>query len=547
MRGTPIIAVAVGLGCATWLAACAGSRPVAKATAMAPDEGRTPEPACGAAPVPAAAPVLAPAPVEKPAPTPGAPVAVEFFVMSKCPFGAQVENLIAPLLARMGKRVAFSLEYIGTEKDGRLSAMHGESEVQGDKIQLCAAKLFPKRYLDLILCMNENQRAIPDRWRACANRADIAAEPIAACADGEDGTVMLRGSYMRSRERRALGSPTMFISGKQYSGPRSEQGLARAICLAMSTDLPAICAELPKPVAVPATILTDSRCRECKSDRFKAVCENLFPGAEIRVLDYTSREGKTLYASLGPERVLLPALLFGRQVERAENYARLSRMLVPRGEFLLLRAGSMFDPTREICDNGQDDTGNGKIDCADPDCANVMVCRPEKPGQLEVFIMSQCPFAVRGLNAMGEILDVIGSDILFEIHFVATAEGGEFRSLHGPAEVAENIRELCVIKYYPKNHKYMDYIWCRNKDIRSAEWQVCTGINGIDPVLVKTCAEGDEGRRLLREDVPLAEGLQIRGSPTWIVNGRYKFNGIDAATIRKNFCAHNPELGPCRE
>ncbi len=501
MKRTLITTLVINLGCAGWFAAYAGNKPIA----------------------------------------------VEFFVMSKCPFAAQVEKMIAPVLARMGKRVDFNLEYIGTEKAGQLGAMHGESEVHGNKIQLCAAKLFPKRYLGLILCMNENQRAIPDRWRTCANRADIAAEPIAACADGPDGTIMLRESYMRSRQRRALGSPTMFIAGKKYSGPRSETALTRAICRAMSTGLPDICDELPKPVAVPVTILTDSRCRKCKNDRLEKICENMLPGAEIRVLDYMSSEGKALYASLGPERVLLPAMLLGRQVEKAENYARIGRMLVPCGDFLLLRSGSTFDPTREICDNGKDDTGNGKIDCDDPDCANVMVCRPEKPGQLEVFIMSQCPFAVRGLNAMGEVLDVFGGDMQFEIHFVATAEGGEFKSLHGPAEVAENIRELCVIKYYPKNHKYMDYIWCRNKDIRSAEWQVCAGKNGIDPVSLKTCAEGDEGRRLLREDVPLAEGLQIRGSPTWIVNGRHKFNGIDAAVIRKNFCAHNPQLGPCRE
>jgi hypothetical protein len=542
MKRIPIITFSVVIGCATWLAACAANGPNAKPTATSPDEGRAPEPACGTSASPAPAVDDNPGP----APTPGAPVAVEFFVMSKCPFAAQVEQQITPVIEKMGERVDFRLDYIGSGTGDGFHSLHGESEVRGDKIQLCAAKLFPARYLKMISCMNENQRGIPDGWRTCANRADIAAEPIAACADGPDGAALLTESFKRSSARRAQGSPTMYFAGKRYNGPRGEQAFARAICRVIGSDPPDICAELPKPVSVPVIIMTDSRCRDCKSGRFEMLCENLFPGAEIRVLDYASPEGKRLYASLGHERVLLPAMLFDRQVEKAENYERISRMLTPRGDFLLLRSGSVFDPTKEICDNGRDDTGNGKVDCGDPDCANVMVCRPEKPGQLEVFIMSQCPFAVRGLNAMSEILDVFGADMQFEVHYVATAEGDEFKSLHGPAEVDENIRELCVIKHYPERHKFMDYIWCRNKNIRSAEWQACTGANGIDSELIKSCAEGDEGRRLLRRDVPLAEALQIRGSPTWVVNGRYKFNGIDAATIRRNFCEHNPELGPCR-
>jgi predicted DsbA family dithiol-disulfide isomerase len=91
----------------------------------------------------------------------------------------------------------------------------------------------------------------------------------------------------------------------------------------------------------------------------------------------------------------------------------------------------------------------------------------------------------------------------------------------------------------------MDYILCRNKNIRSKEWQKCTGDNGIDTDVIRECFEGEEGKTLLREDIKMAKGLGISASPTWLVNNKYKFQGIDAETVRKNLCKHNEDLNNC--
>ena len=34
-------------------------------------------------------------------------------------------------------------------------------------------------------------------------------------------------------------------------------------------------------------------------------------------------------------------------------------------------------------------------------------------------------------------------------------------------------------------------------------------------------------------------------SPTWLANNQVKFSGIDAETIKKNFCSANPGLDGC--
>ncbi|MBW1872442.1 MAG: DsbA family protein [Deltaproteobacteria bacterium] len=491
-------------------------------------------------------PVVEEKPTTPTAPVAGDPVLVEFFVMSKCPFGVRVENDIIPVLAKMEGMVDFRLEYIGTEKNGQLTALHGETEVLGDTIQLCAAKYFPDRYLKLISCMNDNFRAIPEGWENCAKQNGLAVEPIDACFRGDEGKVLVRGSYMLSKERKARGSPTMFINGKIYRGSRGEKSFTREICRAFVAKQPKVCESIPAPVEVPLTILTDARCKDCRTDRWVPRFETMFPGVKIKIVDYETAEGKALYAQVVEHAKFLPVFLFGKEIEKTDNYERLRRRLLPVGELLIMRSMGKFDPTMEICDNGLDDTGNGKVDCKDPDCVQTFACRQEIPKKLEVFVMSQCPYAVKGLNAMRPVMQRLKNDIIFEVHYIAKAEGEGFRALHGQPEVEENIRQLCAIKHYSKNYKFLDYVWCRNENIRSAEWAACAGENGISTKKIETCSTSAEGQRLLREDIGLADKLKIYGSPTWVVNGRHKFNGIDEEVIMENFCKHNPDYTGCQ-
>src|SRR4051812_40184491 len=57
---------------------------------------------------------------------------LEFFIMSKCPYGVQVEKGVAPILAKLGGNVDFHLAFIGQKQGDQLSSMHGPGEVTGD-------------------------------------------------------------------------------------------------------------------------------------------------------------------------------------------------------------------------------------------------------------------------------------------------------------------------------------------------------------------------------------------------------------------------------
>ncbi|MBN2493271.1 MAG: transporter substrate-binding domain-containing protein [Deltaproteobacteria bacterium] len=473
-------------------------------------------------------------------------VEVELYVMSKCPFAIQVEKTMAEVLARFGSELRFQMDFIGRVKpDGTLTSMHGESEVRGDLIQICAQSHAPDRFLELVNCMNEQFRQIPDGWQDCARRLGLQVGAIAECADSAEGTALLQESFRRSEARGARGSPTIYFGGRPHRGGRSETDFSRAICETFGHPRPAVCASIPEPARFDIVVLSDRRCKDCHPQLLAKRMEGLFPGARVRTVDYSESEGRRLYREMGLEK--LPAVILGAGANQASQFSRVERFLTRKGDAYVMRMGGRFDPSREICDNGIDDTGNGLVDCADPDCRDTFDCREAMPGKLEVFIMSHCPYAARGLLALEESLDPRRGGPGLELHYVATRNpDGSFRALHGQKEVDENIRQLCAAHHYAAGHRYLDYVLCRMRDPRSEDWQACTGSNGIETAVIARCAQGPEGERLLAEDIQVAERLGIGASPTWVACGKHKFSGIQADQLLSGYCRHDPDLPLCR-
>jgi len=478
----------------------------------------------------------------------GPKVKLEFYVMSKCPFGSQVEQAIKPVLDEIGGRVDFQLNFIAQKSGDAFSSMHGEDEVKGDLVQVCAMKHYPdvSKYMAFISCQNKNQRSIPNGWESCATKAGLDVAKLKTCYEGDEGKKLLAESVARTNKRGARGSPTIYLADESYSGGRGKNDFMRAICQKMEGEKPGPCADIPEPVEVKAIVLTDKRCKKCAHE---GLASNLrgrfFPKLTVRAIDYNSDEGRKLYKEL--KLKMLPVWLFEKGVEKAEKWSNISRWMAAAGKYQKLRVPATFDPTAEICDNKKDDTGNGKVDCDDSTCKNTLECRDEKKNHVEVFVMSQCPFGVRAVDAMKEVLPNFKDKVHFDVHYIASADASKesgFSSLHGPAEVRENLRQLCAKKYYARNNKYLDYIWCRNKNIHSEDWKECA-TGGISAAKIEKCSTGAEGKRLLAQDIKIAAALNISGSPTWLANNRFKFSGVAADAIKSNICQHNPKLPNC--
>jgi predicted DsbA family dithiol-disulfide isomerase len=479
----------------------------------------------------------------------GEKVKIDLFVMSKCPYGVQVLNTVKDVAAQIGGNLDLGINFIGDDDgQGNFKSMHGDAEVQGDIIELCAIKLFPEKfqYLDFFACINKNWQQLPAGWEPCAAEAKVDAAKLKACIEGPDGKKFLAESFKAAKDQKATGSPTINVGGQRYSGGREVTDFVRAVCDGLKGTKPETCDKLPKPVAFKMTMLSDKRCQECEArvSRMEGQLKSMFPGMTVEKLDYADQAGKDLYAKTQVK--YLPAFLFEKAVETDPGYGRLKRWLTPQGEMLNLNVGSKFDPAAEICDNKVDDTGDGKVDCDDDSCKNSLTCRTEMPKKLDLFIMSGCPFGIKALDAMKEVLKAFEADkVDFQVHYIADVQGDGFNSLHGQWEWEENIRELCAFKH-GGTQKGMEYAWCRNPSIRDAsKWQECAKTAKLDLKKMEACATGEEGKNLLREDIKIAKGLEISASPTWLANNKNKFSGVDAERIKTNLCTYNKDLKGC--
>jgi hypothetical protein len=447
----------------------------------------------------------------------------------------QVENGVKDALEALGPDVDFHFDFIGNKTPtGELSSMHGPNEVQGDIVQLCATKYAPGAVMKMVACQNKSNKEVATNWEACATEAKIPVEPLKACLTGQEGKTLLGESFARSEARGARGSPTMFIAGKPYNGKRGSKDFLRAICAEYTGPTkPTACTSIPESPKVAVTIITDKRCAECNAEHLVSMLKSQVGNPVITTLDYADEAGRKAFDAAGGGA--LPMVLFDDSLKADPDASTgLARYLHPAGALQSLAVGGAFNPT---CAN--------EGGCALDECKNTLACRKEVPNKLELFVMSQCPYGVQALNAVQEVLTNFKGNLDFSVNYIANGSAaGGFQSLHGPAEVDEDMRELCVIKNYGKDAKYMDYVLCRNKEIRGTDWEKCA-TGGIDAKKIKTCATGDEGKKLLEASLKVSNALAIGSSPTWIANGKYKFSGIDAQSIKTNLCSHNPTLKGC--
>jgi 2-hydroxychromene-2-carboxylate isomerase len=405
---------------------------------------------------------------------------VEFYVMSQCPYGTQVQEGIGPVLEKRKGYIAFTEDFIATPTpEGALNCMHGEAECNGNRAELCLAKHYPDTYFPAVLCMAKDRQGIPDNWKKCAEEAGLDPAPVKACYDGDEGKSLAQASAMKSQEKGARGSPTIFINDKPYRGGRSPEAFDIAVCMALDEkDRPSDCPEVKE---VDLTIISDKRCKECgvRAQSMKTQFENMFMKLNVHELDWTDEAAKDIIEKAQVK--LLPAYVFHGNVKDDPGWEQISRHVEAVGGYFAIlpdRVRSTFDPTKEVCDNGEDDTGNGLVDCKDPDCkyAQVcrenctdgkdntgnglvdckdpdcakhvacmencedgqdntgnglvdckdpdckerLVCRKEIPKKLDLFVMSNCPYGIKAGNALEEVLANFGPELKFKMHYITS-------------------------------------------------------------------------------------------------------------------------------
>jgi hypothetical protein len=145
--------------------------------------------------------------------------------------------------------------------------------------------------------------------------------------------------------------------------------------------------------------------------------------------------------------------------------------------------------------------------------------------RIDFYVMSWCPYGMQVVNSMGPVLKELGQSVDFRMFFIGTkSKSGKLSSLHGQGELEEDLRQVCAMKYYSDAYLYMDYIICRNGNIRSAKWESCAQKNGMDVQTLRECSEGAQGQELLSESIRASKAMKATGSPTMYIDGK-RYNG----------------------
>lgn len=334
---------------------------------------------------------------------------------------------------------------------------------------------------------------------------------------------------------------TLFTAGLAAASCRSEPSRrsttvedTRRVTVAESHvddgfDLP------PKTPLLDVPILVDDRCRDCDfqetEERVQTTVPYNHPPLRWRLhrVDIGDPLGAALWKAIKPAR--LPAAILtadtAKTIDPRDGDLEFARRV---GNDFVLSTGDWNPDCVEA------------TDCARSACAREPACRPERPGRLDLFMLPHCYFLKRTLRALADVIANFRANrapFVAEIHFIGNDVGaGVLTSVYGAMDVAEGCTRVCVRQHHPRG--LIDFQNCRASNY-VLPWSDCTGrTTGVDTATVADCiADPALGATLLRSDYAESEALRIQWSPTWVVNGKFRYHGVDAETVKEAVCAHN--------
>jgi len=170
------------------------------------------------------------------------------------------------------------------------------------------------------------------------------------------------------------------------------------------------------------------------------------------------------------------------------------------------------------------------------------VIKADKP-QVELFVMSHCPFGTQIEKGILPVLETLGDEIDFELKFCDYA-------MHGKEELDEQLNQYCIQRDEPD--KFTDYLTCFLEAGDGAKCLQDIGINmlglsqctkAIDKEFQVSQAFEDQGTwvsgrypqfNIYKED---NTRYGVQGSPTLVINGAQVASGRSSQALLANICA----------
>ena len=494
---------------------------------------------------------------------------MDFYVMSQCPYGTQVEDGFAPVLKELGGSIDFEINFIASENpDGTFNSLHGEPEVYGNKLHLCAQKHYPKQMMDFIVCQNKKYQDLVGTIEECATEAGIDATKIKTCADGAEGTELLSESAAKATAAQAQGSPTMYLNGQLYQGGRDAKSFKKAVCQILQghpscEGIPAcdsdadstgevgkvgVCQNPGKTeatctytqdAAVKMTVVTLQGCADCNPTQLVSVLQGVFLNMEVEVVEADSTEGKAMVKKYKLEKA--PSFIFDGGLPDTAAWNQNERI---QAAFRLVGEEYVMLDEASGATYLLDETARKAIE------KKIGVTKGDNKPQIDFYVMSYCPYGNQAEEGIEPVYQLLKNKADFNMHNVIYSnyasgypeycldEESKYCSMHGVQELNQGIRELCVDKYMGSG-KMIDFMMAMNKACNSGNADTCwTGVAeklDLDVDKIETC-EAQEGMVMVKKDQELNQLLGVQGSPTIFVDGAPYNGGRDPAAYAAALC-----------
>ncbi|MFP4521677.1 MAG: hypothetical protein ACLFQK_05980 [Fibrobacterota bacterium] len=195
---------------------------------------------------------------------------------------------------------------------------------------------------------------------------------------------------------------------------------------------------------------------------------------------------------------------------------------------------------------------------------------------VELFVMSECPYAVEAEKHLIPVLKKLGESVEFRLFFISDyiykvdipssdmnvnidsyssdgkcveipEESGKsrenylgFTSLHGVSEVRENIIQVLIAQNYPD--RLYDYLINRSLMTSEINWKKVASSAGFpDSVIARLeylKRDTSQVKKLLRKNIEPAKRRRVRASPTIYLNGSEYSGLIDSAALGREICRY---------
>ncbi len=170
-----------------------------------------------------------------------------------------------------------------------------------------------------------------------------------------------------------------------------------------------------------------------------------------------------------------------------------------------------------------------------PQAINMSYVPPEvKPKEIPksanptamLFTMAFCPYGNQAENNIAPVVSALKNVIEIVPHYIVSKTSVKngtidemYASLHGPQELHQDVRELCVYKY--NKDKYWDFVLGINKNCSPSNadtcWESIAQSVGINVSNITNCYK-NEAKTLLENEAKLDEQYSVSSSPTLLIN-----------------------------